>query len=100
MELDAPFGEAGQLFYDVRHARIVEEDLSSLPRRRVDGDVKRREPVLENALEVALLEVRQGREVPIGERQTVVVVAHIEILPKTFRVVIVFTSPGEAGNSA
>jgi len=46
MELYSAFGKARELSLDVRHPRVVEEDLSRLVIRRVHGDVEWGEPVL------------------------------------------------------
>ena len=80
VELNAALGEPRELLDDVRHARVVEQHLARFPRRGVHRDVERRQPVLEDARDVALLEVRQRREVPVGEREPVVVVANVERL--------------------
>ena len=85
VELDAARGEPRQLLDDVGDARVVEQDLARLPRRGVDRDVERREAVLEDPRDVALLHVGERREVAVGERQPVVVVAHVERLPETLR---------------
>ncbi len=53
--------------------------------RRVHRDVERRQPVLEDARDVALLHVRERREVAVGERQPVVVVANVERLAEALR---------------
>ena len=44
--------------------------------------VERREAILEDARDVALLHIRQGREVAVGERQPVIVVANVKPLPE------------------
>ena len=75
-----PSASLRELLDDVRHARVVEQNLAGLPRRGVHRDVQRRQPVLENPRDVALLDVRQRREVAVGEGQTIVVVAHVERL--------------------
>src|SRR5258705_4160286 len=59
--------------------------MSGLPRGGVDRVVQGREQVLENPRDVALLHVGEGREVPVGERESVVVVAHVERLPEPLR---------------
>jgi len=48
---------------------------------RVHGDVERRQPVLDDAVQVPLLEVGQGREVSVAEREAVIVVPDVEGLP-------------------
>ena len=85
VELDAAVGEPRELLDDVRHARVVEQNLARFPRRRVHRDVERRQPVLEDARDVALLEVGERREVAVGERQPVVVVANVERLAESLR---------------
>src|SRR4051812_23536659 len=82
MELDSAFGELRELLDDVRHARIVEEHFASFPGSRVHGDVEGRQAILEDARDVALFHVRQRREVAVGERQPVVVVANVQRLPE------------------
>ena len=85
VELNPALGEPRQLLDDVRHARIVEQHLARFPRRRVHRDVERRQPVLEDARDVALLHVRERREVAVGERQPIVVVANVERLAQALR---------------
>src|SRR5215207_10626444 len=85
MELYPARRETCELVDDVGDARIVEEDLARLPRRGVHGDVERREPVLENPRDVALLHVGERREVAVGEREPVVVVADVERLTQPLR---------------
>ena len=51
----------------------------------VDGDVEGREPVLEDPRDVALLDVGERGEVAVGERQPVIVVAHVQRLPESLR---------------
>ena len=82
VELDAALGELRELLDDVRDSRVVEQNLARFPRRRVHGDVERRQPVLEDARDVAILEVGERREVPVREREAVVVVANVERLPE------------------
>src|SRR5688572_12493591 len=85
MELDPALDEAFQLREYVRNARIVQENLAGVPRSRVNRDVQRRESVLEDALEIPLLEVRERGEVAVREREPVIVVADVEGLPEPFR---------------
>src|SRR4051812_44604759 len=85
MELDATRGEPRQLRDDVGHARVVEQYLTSVPRRRVHGDIERRESILENPLDVPLLYVGERGEIAVREGKPVIVVAHVEVLPQTRR---------------
>ncbi len=85
MELDPARGELLELLENVRHAWIVEQFLARLPRRRVHRDVERREAILEDARDVALLHVRERREVSIRERETVVVVADVQRTAQSLR---------------
>src|SRR5204862_2548538 len=55
VELNAPGGESRELVDDVGDARIVEEDLPRFPRGRVHRDVERRQAVLQDPRDVALL---------------------------------------------
>ncbi len=85
VELDPAVDEARELLQDVRDTRVVEQRLARFPRRRVHRDVERREPVLDDAIEVPLLEVRERGEIPVGERETVVVIPDVERLAQPFR---------------
>jgi hypothetical protein len=69
VELNAAGLEPRELLDDVRDARVVEQLLARLVRRGVHAHVQRRQAVLDDPLEVALLEVRERREVAVGERQ-------------------------------
>src|SRR4029079_2423201 len=75
VKANAAIGEPGELVNNVRNAWIVEQHLSRFPVCGVHGDVERREAILENSGDVLFLRVRQRREIPVGERETVVVVA-------------------------
>jgi hypothetical protein len=81
VELDAAGSEPRELIDDVGDARIVEQDLARFPRRGVHGDVQRRQPILEDPRDVALLHVGECGEVAVGEGEAVIVVAHVERLP-------------------
>src|SRR5690606_15225056 len=63
----------------------VQQHLANIPRRGVHGHVERREPVLKDASEVPLLEIRQRREVAVREREAVVVVANVQVAAKSLR---------------
>src|ERR1700680_1754332 len=85
MKLDSALCQARKLGLDVRHALVVEQNLPRLVVRRVHGDVKRRKPILEDALYVTFLHVGKRREVSVGEREPVVVVPNVEGLPQPGR---------------
>src|SRR2546423_14296403 len=51
--------------------------------RGVDRHVKRREPVFKDSLDVPLFHIRQCREIPVGERQAVVIIADVERFAQT-----------------
>ncbi len=51
----------------------------------VDAHVERSEPLGHDSLQVGLGETGQGREVPVEERQAVVVVLQVEARPQTGR---------------
>ena len=85
VHLDAARGEPRELLQDVRHARIVEEHLTRFPRRRVHRDVEGRQAILEDPRDVAVLEVRERREIPVGEGEAVVVIAYVERSPQARR---------------
>ena len=57
VELNSARCERRQLLHDVGHARIVEQDFARVPRRGVHRDVERRQPVLDDARDVALFHV-------------------------------------------
>src|SRR5947209_6856238 len=78
-------GEAAKLRHDIGHSRVVQENSSRLEIRRMHGDVERAEPVLEYALDVFFLDVRERREIPVREGQAIVVVADIEIFSQARR---------------
>src|SRR6185369_7412595 len=80
VELNAALSQPRELLDDVRNARVVEEDLPRFPWRGVHGDIERRQPIFENPLEIALFQVREGREIPVGEGEPVVVVANVQRL--------------------
>ncbi len=48
-------------------------------------DIQRRQAIFEDSFDVALLHIRQRREVPVGERESVVVVAHVKVLAQSSR---------------
>ena len=85
MELNAACRQPRQLCDDVWHARVVEQHLARLPGRRVHRHVERREAIFEDAVDVALLHVRQRREVAIRKRQPVIVVADVQVFPQSLR---------------
>jgi hypothetical protein len=85
VEFDSTCSEALELLYDVGNARIVQEHLAHFPRRRVNRDIKGRQSVLEDPLEIALLQVRERGEVSVGEGKPVVVVTHIQVATQTLR---------------
>src|SRR6185369_28210 len=74
-----------QLLDDVRYARVVEKDLARFPGRGVHRHVEGRQAVFEDPLDVALLHVRERGEVAVGERETVIVVTHVQRLAKALR---------------
>ena len=78
VKLDSARRQPRELAHDIRHLRVVEQNLSRLERRRVHGDVEGRQPVLEDARDVLVLHVRQRREVAVGEGEPVVVVANVQ----------------------
>ena len=57
-----------------RVPRPTEQDVSKLRVRRVDGDVQRREALLDDPLERGLVEVAERDVVAVQERQPEVVV--------------------------
>src|SRR4051794_30717702 len=85
MELNSTLGESRQLINDVRNARVVEQHLSRFPWRRMDRDVERRQAILEDSRDVAVLHVGERREVAVREGQPVVVVANVERLAQAGR---------------
>ena len=85
MELDSAIRETRKLGFYVRDALVVEQNLARVMVRRMYGDVKRRKSILEYALNVALLHIRESREVPVRERESIVVVPNIERLAKACR---------------
>ena len=51
----------------------------------MNRDVERRQPVLENAGDVLFLDVRERGEIAVGKRETVIVVADVEIFTESGR---------------
>ena len=61
-------------------ATIAEHRRAQFWVSRMNGDMKRRDSLSNNPLEVHLGEPSQGREVPVEERQPVVVVLQVQRL--------------------
>lgn len=78
VELDPALRQARELLHDVRHARIVQQHFPSVPRRRVHRHVERRQAVLEDPRDVAFLHVGERGEIPVGEGEAVVIIAHVQ----------------------
>src|ERR1700737_2466807 len=83
MKLYSAFGETRELSLDVRHPRVVEQNLSRLVIRCMYGDVEWRQAVLENPRDVALLHVGKRCKVSVREGQQVIVVPDVEWFSQT-----------------
>ncbi len=85
MKLDSTLRETRKLGFYVWDALVVEQNLARVMIRRMHRDIERRESILEYALDVALFHIRESREVPVRERESIIVVPNIERLAKACR---------------
>ena len=76
-------GKQPELLEDVRRTRVPEEEATHHRIGAVDRHVERREPVLDDPLDVPRLQVGEGREVAVLEREAVIVVADVQRLAQT-----------------
>ena len=88
MEPDPPPCEPRDLRHYVGRLRIAQQPTAHSRVRGVHRDVQRREAILDDPLHVPRLEVGQGGEVAVAERQPIVVVADVERPPQVRRVAV------------
>ena len=80
---DTVAGEEAELLENVRRARVPEQEATHHRIGAVHRYVQRREPVLDDSLDVPRLQVGEGREVAVLERETVVIVADVQGLAQS-----------------
>jgi hypothetical protein len=78
VELDPVLRESTELRNDLRSTRISEEIAADYRIGSVNRHVQGREPVLDDALDVVLLQVGEGSKVAVTERKPVVVIADVK----------------------
>ena len=88
MHLDPFRGQPVDLLHDLPRLGILHHPDAHFGVRRVHRDVERREPLVDDALEFRLGEIREGDEVPVDEREDVVVVLDQELAPHSLGVLV------------
>ena len=97
---DPPLPEGAQLGDDLGRIGVAQQPAAH---RRVGGvhrHVQRREAVLDDPLLVPGLQVREGREIAVAERQAVVVIADVERRPHRLRIPVHKTEVAVIGAAA
>ncbi len=54
----------------------------------MNGDIQRREALLDNSAAIAIGQIRKRNEIPVRERQSVIIVLNIQRLPQTGRLLV------------
>ncbi len=85
VELDAVLRKLTELRDDLWRGWIAEQIAAYDGIGCVDRNVEWRQPVLDDPLDVVRLEIGQGREVAVAERQPVIIIADVQHVPKTGR---------------
>jgi hypothetical protein len=88
VHLDPRLGEPVDLLQDQTRLRILHEPHAHVGIGCVHRDVEGREPLVEDPLEVGVGEVREGDEVPVHEREDVVVILDEELAAHALRVLV------------
>src|SRR5262249_46242599 len=81
---DPVSSEVAELLDDIGGGRVTQQPAPGDWVGSVDRDIQRREPVLDDPLNVLRLEVGEGGKIAILEREPVIVVPDVEHLPEPF----------------
>jgi hypothetical protein len=76
------------LFHQPIVFRIPEKAYSQFRLRRVNGNVKGREPLIDNPLHLGFIDVGQSQIIPEQERKPVILILYMKGLPHALRILV------------